>query len=40
LIDEDVLADLRELDMGEPGVLQSFIDGFRRAVPEHGKHAM
>ena len=35
MIDEDVLADLRELDMGEPGVLQSFIDGVRRAVPEH-----
>jgi hypothetical protein len=29
LIDEDVLADLRELDMDEPGVLQSLINGFR-----------
>ena len=28
LIDEDVLADLREIDRGEPGVPQSFIDGF------------
>jgi hypothetical protein len=34
LIDENVRADLRELDMGEPGVLQSFIDG-SGAVPEH-----
>jgi signal transduction histidine kinase/DNA-binding response OmpR family regulator/HPt (histidine-containing phosphotransfer) domain-containing protein len=35
LIDEIVMADLRELDSFEPGLLQSFIDGFRQAESEH-----
>ncbi len=35
LIDEVTLADLRDLDEGEPGLMQSFIDGFREAVIAH-----
>ncbi|MCE9566248.1 MAG: response regulator [Planctomycetes bacterium] len=35
LMDEVTLADLRDLDEGEPGLLQSFVDGFRKAVDEH-----
>jgi CheY-like chemotaxis protein len=35
LIDEAVLADLRDLAADDPGLLGSFIDGFRQAVPEH-----
>jgi PAS domain S-box-containing protein len=35
LIDQVTLDDLRDLDAGEPGLLQSFIDGFRQAVAEH-----
>jgi signal transduction histidine kinase/DNA-binding response OmpR family regulator/HPt (histidine-containing phosphotransfer) domain-containing protein len=34
LLDEDILADLEDLDAGEPGVLQSFLDGFRKASQE------
>jgi HPt (histidine-containing phosphotransfer) domain-containing protein len=35
LMDEDVLADLCELDADESGMLHSFVQGFRQAVPEH-----
>jgi CheY-like chemotaxis protein len=35
LIDYALLADLRELDGEQPGLLQSFVKGFLQAVPEH-----